>query len=73
MTIYERIGSNYDDYRNAIGAQDVLSVLQEMGDPLRLRVLDLGCGTGHPIAVHDEASSAIHSQRLWIILLIRCR
>jgi len=29
MTIYDRIGSEYDNYRTEIGAEDVLSVAQQ--------------------------------------------
>ncbi|MFP4063397.1 MAG: class I SAM-dependent DNA methyltransferase [Halochromatium sp.] len=49
MTIYDRIGGEYDRYRTEIGARDLLAVVEAMGDSLH--VLDLGCGTGYPIAV----------------------
>jgi SAM-dependent methyltransferase len=48
MTIYDRIADDYDTYRSEIGARDVLLLVQAMGSGLA--VLDLGCGTGYPIA-----------------------
>jgi len=48
MSLYNRIADDYDTYRSAIGARDLLSLVEAMGDGLT--VLDLGCGTGHPIA-----------------------
>lgn len=48
MSIYDRIADDYDTYRSAIGARDLLSLVEAMGDGLS--VLDLGCGTGHPMA-----------------------
>ncbi|MCF7996349.1 MAG: class I SAM-dependent methyltransferase [Chromatiaceae bacterium] len=49
MTIYDRIANEYDTHRREIGARELLSLLEAMGQGLN--VLDLGCGTGHPIAV----------------------
>lgn len=49
MTIYNRIADEYDRHRREIGARDLLSLVEAMGKGLN--VLDLGCGTGHPIAV----------------------
>ena len=49
MSIYDRIGGDFDNYRSGVGASDVVGLVHEMG--AGLRVLDLGCGTGHPIAV----------------------
>ncbi len=49
MSVYDELGSDYDRYRSEVGARVVLDVVHEMG--AGLRVMDLGCGTGHPIAV----------------------
>jgi SAM-dependent methyltransferase len=48
MSIYNSIADDYDTYRSAIGARDLMSLVEAMGDGLT--VLDLGCGTGHPMA-----------------------
>ena len=48
MSIYNSIADDYDTYRSAIGACDLLTLVETMGDGLH--ILDLGCGTGHPIA-----------------------
>jgi SAM-dependent methyltransferase len=49
MSIYDRIADEYDTHRHEIGARDLLSLAEAMGKGLN--VLDLGCGTGHPIAM----------------------
>lgn len=49
MNIYDKIGGEYDTHRGDIGTRDVLELVCQMGDGLH--VLDLGCGTGHPIAM----------------------
>ena len=37
MTLYDRIGGEYDRYRNEIGARDLLSLVEAMGDGLHDR------------------------------------
>ena len=49
MNVYDELGSEYDRYRSEAGVRVVLDVVHEMGGGLH--VMDLGCGTGHPIAV----------------------
>jgi SAM-dependent methyltransferase len=49
MNVYDHIGGEFDKYRSEIGLCDVLALIDEMGRDIH--VLDLGCGTGHPIAV----------------------
>ena len=49
MSVYDKLGSKYDSHRSDVGARDVLGLVNEMGGSLN--VLDLGCGTGHPIAI----------------------
>jgi cyclopropane fatty-acyl-phospholipid synthase-like methyltransferase len=48
MSIYDKVGSNYDSMRGNIGVKDILHEIDILGKDLR--VLDLSCGTGHPIA-----------------------
>lgn len=56
MTVYDKIGAEYDTLRSTVGAHDVLELVQELGD--HLHVLDLGCGTGYPIAT--QVSALVH-------------
>ena len=49
MNVYDELGGEYDRYRSEVGAHVVLEVVHEMGEGLH--VMDLGCGTGHPIAI----------------------
>ncbi len=49
MTIYDKIGKDYDAHRGHVGARQILEQVRELGTDLH--ALDLGCGTGHPIAV----------------------
>ena len=49
MSIYDKVGSTYDSLRSEnIGVKDILHEVNIMGS--EIKVLDLGCGTGHPIA-----------------------
>ncbi|WP_163341071.1 class I SAM-dependent methyltransferase [Desulfopila sp. IMCC35008] len=48
MSIYDKVGSTYDSMRSNIGIKDILNVVDILGK--EIKVLDLGCGTGHPIA-----------------------
>ncbi len=56
MNIYEKMGAEYDTLRSDVGAGEVWALIREMGDALQ--VLDLGCGTGHPIA--KRVSPGVH-------------
>jgi len=47
--VYDTIGSGYDSHRSDIGVCDVVDLAEQMSSSLH--VLDLGCGTGHPIAI----------------------
>ena len=49
MNVYDELGSEYDRYRSEVGVRVVLDVVHEMGGSPH--VMDLGCGTGYPIAV----------------------
>lgn len=49
MTVYDQVGSEYDALRGQVGAQEVLDQVRELGNAPA--VLDLGCGSGHPIAM----------------------
>ncbi|KAA3614038.1 MAG: class I SAM-dependent methyltransferase [Calditrichaeota bacterium] len=48
MSIYNKVGSTYDSARSKIGIKDILHEVEILGN--EIKVLDLGCGTGHPIA-----------------------
>ena len=48
MTIYNKVGSEYDSYRSRVGLKDVLNQVNFLGK--NINILELGCGTGHPIA-----------------------
>ncbi|THB81149.1 MAG: class I SAM-dependent methyltransferase [Desulfobacteraceae bacterium] len=48
MSIYDNVGSDFDSMRNHVGVKDILEQVNVLGN--EIRVLDLGCGTGHPIA-----------------------
>lgn len=48
MSIYNKVGATYDSMRSNIGVKDILHEVGILGNDIR--VLDLGCGTGHPIA-----------------------
>lgn len=48
MSIYDKVGSTYDSMRSNIGVKDILHEVDILGN--KIKVLDLGCGTGHPIA-----------------------
>lgn len=48
MNIYDKIGASYDSMRSNVGIKDILDEVAVLGNDIR--VLDLGCGTGHPIA-----------------------
>ncbi len=48
MSIYDKVGSTYDSMRGNVGVKDILHEVKILGN--RIKVLDLGCGTGHPIA-----------------------
>jgi cyclopropane fatty-acyl-phospholipid synthase-like methyltransferase len=48
MSIYDKVGSTYDSMRSNVGVKDILHDVKALGDSIK--VLDLGCGTGHPIA-----------------------
>ncbi len=48
MSIYDKVGSTYDSMRSHVGVKDILLEVELLGRDIK--VLDLGCGTGHPIA-----------------------
>lgn len=48
MSIYDKVGSTYDSMRSNVGVKDILHEVDILGN--EIKVLDLGCGTGHPIA-----------------------
>ena len=48
MSIYDKVGSTYDSMRSNVGVKDILLEVKVLGK--NIKVLDLGCGTGHPIA-----------------------
>ena len=48
MSIYDKVGSTYDSMRNTVGVKDIINEVEALGKSIK--VLDLGCGTGHPIA-----------------------
>ena len=48
MSIYDKVGFKYDSMRSNIGVKDILHEIDILGN--KIKVLDLGCGTGHPIA-----------------------
>ena len=48
MNIYDKVGSEYDSYRGLVGLKDVLNQVNVLGR--NINMLELGCGTGHPIA-----------------------
>ena len=49
MSIYDKVGSTYDSLRGgSIGLKDILDQVDILGR--KINVLELGCGTGHPIA-----------------------
>ena len=48
MSIYNKVGSTYDSMRSNVGVKDILHEIKVLGS--NIKVLDLGCGTGHPIA-----------------------
>jgi SAM-dependent methyltransferase len=48
MSIYDKVGSTYDTMRSNVGVKDILHEVNVLGNDIK--VLDLGCGTGHPIA-----------------------
>jgi cyclopropane fatty-acyl-phospholipid synthase-like methyltransferase len=49
MSIYDKVGSTYNSMRSSnIGIKDILNEVNMLGN--KIKVLDLGCGTGHPIA-----------------------
>ena len=49
MSIYDNVGSSYDTSRSAVGLKDILEQINILGKCIN--VLDLGCGTGHPVAI----------------------
>lgn len=48
MSIYDKVGATFDSMRSNIGVKDILHEVGILGN--EIKVLDLGCGTGHPIA-----------------------
>ena len=48
MCIYDKIGSTYDSTRSHVGVKHILHEVDILGK--EISILDLGCGTGHPIA-----------------------
>lgn len=48
MRIYDEVSSTYDSMRSIVGVKDIRHEVDSLGH--KINVLDLGCGTGHPIA-----------------------
>ncbi len=48
MSIYDKVGSGYDSMRSNVGVKDISQEVDFLGN--KIKVIDLGCGTGHPIA-----------------------
>ncbi len=48
MSIYDKVGSTFDSLRGNVGVKYILDQVNILGN--KISVLELGCGTGHPIA-----------------------
>jgi len=48
MSIYDKVGYTYDSMRRDVGVNVIRQEVETLGN--EIKVLDLGCGTGHPIA-----------------------